>query len=247
VIIARPWPTIGTALCLDSDVQRPFGDRNLPPKLTQISMPYTRPHAHHCRTEPHSIAHCILQNMTAFHGAAAPATTSQCRALNETFVQRQAGRPPRTWSLASQDWVIAALFASNVIPLAARTYVDVGANGPILDSNTYLFDACLGWSGLCVDANPNYAAHHGRARSSHFISACVTAHEEEVVFDTTFIGQLGHIVGGDANASMKKRPTEQRMQCRPLASLLTNASLGEQHISFLSLDVEGAELGARLA
>ena len=33
-------------------------------------------------------------------------------------------------------------------------YVDSGANGAVMFSNTYFYDKCLGWTGLCVEPMP---------------------------------------------------------------------------------------------
>ena len=96
---------------------------------------YERPQSL-CRAEPRTTAHCLLQNLSAMHGSAAAATPGHCRQLNRT-APGASMRPPRTWSLVSQDWIIYSLFASGAVPTVARTYVDIGANGPIYDSNTW--------------------------------------------------------------------------------------------------------------
>lgn len=35
-------------------------------------------------------------------------------------------------------------------------YVESGANDPLKLSNTLFFDKCLGWSGLCIEPQPEY-------------------------------------------------------------------------------------------
>ena len=41
-------------------------------------------------------------------------------------------------------------------------YVDVGSNHYVRHSNSFFFDFCLGWKGLCVEPNPIY--HEGVLR-----------------------------------------------------------------------------------
>lgn len=176
------------------------------------------------------------------HGRRSPATEAECSATR----QRLRSTAPdgvlslETWSQVHQDWVVALLFATVLTP-QSRTYVDLAANGPIFDSNTYLFDRCLGWQGVCIEANPQYAAHHAQTRSSTFISACVAPTPTDAFFDMTSIGQLGHLVTASAH---NKTGTVRAMRCEPLAHLLAPFPRISKHIDYLSLDVEGAELGA---
>ena len=46
------------------------------------------------------------------------------------------------------------LIANGLLPRHGGTYVDLAANDAIFRSSTYFLDACLGWKGVCVEANP---------------------------------------------------------------------------------------------
>lgn len=48
-------------------------------------------------------------------------------------------------------------------------YADVAANHYKHLSNTYFFDRCLGWSGVCVEPNPVYWAELRSKRSCHVV------------------------------------------------------------------------------
>ena len=54
-------------------------------------------------------------------------------------------------------------------------YVDSGANSAVSLSNTYFYDKCLGWEGLCVEPLPQYHAELSAKRWDlmHNISAPV--------------------------------------------------------------------------
>lgn len=53
-------------------------------------------------------------------------------------------------------------------------YVDVAANDPILISNTYFLDKCLGWQGICAEANPKYFKPLQSKRSCKLFPTCVS-------------------------------------------------------------------------
>jgi hypothetical protein len=35
-------------------------------------------------------------------------------------------------------------------------FVESGANDPLISSNSFFFEKCLGWDGLCVEPQPEY-------------------------------------------------------------------------------------------
>ena len=55
-------------------------------------------------------------------------------------------------------------------------YVDSGANDYKSLSNTYFFDKCLGWSGLCIEPHEPY--HRGllENRSCTLVPECISDH-----------------------------------------------------------------------
>lgn len=116
---------------------------------------------------------------------------------------------------------------------APGTFVDLGANEPKTLSNTWFLEKCLGWKGVCIEANPGLAEVLRRERSCTVVNMCVDPELKEVTFATT--GSTGHIVPAGHNGGVTVR-------CAPLASVLQGA--GVSHVDFLSIDIEGAELHA---
>ena len=129
-----------------------------------------------------------------------------------------------------QDRVIASLL--NATTKAIRgTFVDLAANDPIRNSNTYALEQLLGWHGLCIEPNPKYHAGFEAYRRCALAKTCVTAEKREVEF--ALQGGKGHI--GAGKKSLK-------LTCEPLSVLLAHHKM--RAITYLSLDVEGGELDA---
>eukprot|EP00171_Calliarthron_tuberculosum_P009852 IDg9852t1 len=106
------------------------------------------------------------------------------------------------------------------------------------------FDACLGWTGVCVEANPRYYDVLRRWRRCALVQRCV-GNETGLV---TFIDEQG-LSGIEAtnknahawsrNGVLHKRPRIEVACVRTRDAL---APLAITKIDFLSLDVEGHEL-----
>ena len=69
--------------------------------------------------------------------------------------RRHASQPGGFTSMAKQDKVLYELIFSK-IQGRRGTYVDVAANHYKRISNTYFYDTCLQWRGLCVEPNQIY-------------------------------------------------------------------------------------------
>ena len=59
-------------------------------------------------------------------------------------------------------------------PRRRRMYVDIGTNDAEWISNTYFFDACAGWDGICVEANWAYIPSFAYRRCA-VVSAVVSS------------------------------------------------------------------------
>ena len=117
-------------------------------------------------------------------------------------------------------------------------FVDVGANAPKVLSNTYFLEKCLGWKGLCIEADPALAAVLRRERACTVVNKCVDVARTEVSYVVAGVaGTLGHI----ATAQEKGATT---VACAPLASVL--GEHGVKHVDFLTIDIEGNEVSALL-
>lgn len=123
-------------------------------------------------------------------------------------------------------------------------YLDVAANDPVSISNTYFFDRCLRWSGVCVEANPSYFEKIHRLRSCHMVPTCVGRREGEMV-EFALSGGSGGILGS-SNKHMEKWmkadvhiPTI-KARCTTIQKVLDRGNI--RVVDFMSLDVEGHEL-----
>ena len=116
--------------------------------------------------------HCMMHGRH-WDGMRERASSARCKKLTGALQHPGVGGRPATWSQFSQDFVVAALFATVIQP-ASRVYVDLAANNAIYDSNTYFLDKCLGWRGLCIEANAFYATKHHTDRTSILHQGCVS-------------------------------------------------------------------------
>jgi FkbM family methyltransferase len=122
-------------------------------------------------------------------------------------------------------------------------FVDVGAYDWQDGSNTYRLEQELGWSGLAIDAAPDYAEGYrlNRPRTT-FISAFVD--DEDGRPRTIYLGDLAQEASSD-KALGWRRPL-QRREVHGLSARL-DSILAQQQIArmdFLSMDIELAEPGA---
>lgn len=122
-------------------------------------------------------------------------------------------------------------------------YVEVGCNSPIKGSNTWRLYQ-LGWSGLVIDANPDYIKQFKRLRvKDTAVSAVISDIEQEVDFylcDEPLISGIGEKKDGNwqrsvENSRVIKTKTER-------LDVLIRRHLPDSDIHLLNVDVEGHEL-----
>jgi len=101
----------------------------------------------------------------------------------------------------------------------AGFYVDVGANDPTKGSNTYFYDVCLGWKGICMEPNPMYAAAFKANRTCIHVKNCV--------------GPKAEVLHLSAEKGSKGWVSEQgkgiNVLCRPLQDVLAEHKVGMTH------------------
>jgi len=119
-------------------------------------------------------------------------------------------------------------------------YVDIGCGAPHQLSNTYLF-YCFGWRGICVDANPDHTASWAEYRPEDiFVCSAVG----EVTGTTTLFRSeeknWGFARIGAPPQGRSKPGIEVPM--RRLDHILAEHA-GNKPIAFMTIDVEGSELG----
>lgn len=123
-------------------------------------------------------------------------------------------------------------------------FLDVGCGHPIQDSNTYYLEKHLGWSGIGVDALPEFARKWRRNRpASKFFNFLVTDHAgtsepffrtELKIRDISSAEKPMRVIDG------RPIPFEEiRVPTSTLTRLLEQN--GTKTIDFLSIDIEGFE------
>ena len=138
-----------------------------------------------------------------------------------------------------QDATIYYSFLAGKLARGERgVYVDIGANDARRFSNTWFLDRCLGWTGICFEADPDLAAKlRASERSCRVVNACANgvAGELPYVRNTPKQPYSGHIAreGETADAAVA---------CAPLSELLRAEGLAR--VDFLSIDIEGNEIRA---
>ena len=104
-------------------------------------------------------------------------------------------------------------------------FVEVGAYDGIQTSNTFFFEETLGWSGICIEANPHVFNSLVKNRKSINLNYAVTDYEGSCFFNNDKI----------SNSSIG-----DRVMCLPLENIL-KANNCPKKIDYLSMDIEGHE------
>jgi len=128
-------------------------------------------------------------------------------------------------------------------------FIEAGAADGETISNTLYFETKFGWNGLLVEPNPNLLKKlYSKHRKAYVLPHCLsTKPEVEIVTfdDSGFVsgiiveGKIRPSKVGDAMNALKTEKSIQ-VQCFPLYSILM--ALGNPHVDYFSLDIEGAEL-----
>lgn len=130
-------------------------------------------------------------------------------------------------------------------------YLDVAANHARRWSASWFYDRCMGWDGVCAEANPKYLPELAAERHCHLIPTCVSDVPRTVKFSMT--DAYGGVVkddtqrfgvDGEKHSKAEKFKSEfggfRELKCTTLKTEL--ARLEMQRFDFMSLDVEGHEL-----
>ena len=132
-----------------------------------------------------------------------------------------------------QDWF---LFVNFFRGKRNGFFLDVGANSPRSLSNTFFFEKCLNWRGICVEADPFQAAQFNGTRSCTMENVCVSDNNEPLWFARKgYDGVLGSLV-------LPSTPNAIRVPCMTLDAILRKH--GVTHVDFMSIDIEGSEINA---
>lgn len=138
-----------------------------------------------------------------------------------------------------QDFLLETVFFPN---LKNGFFVEVGANDPVKNSNTYFFEKFRGWSGLSVDAI-DFSAEYAKLRpNTEFVNAVISNTERMVDFnyvesETGWEDQMSGI--GSTKLSGKGfKSNVKSVQAIRLESLIGT----RKEIDFMIVDVEGHEV-----
>ena len=167
--------------------------------------------------------------------------TSHCAHAMKRFLRWD----PTKGSQFDQDiFVWRNLFANDTAHGTKGFYIDSGANAPRAGSNSWFYDRCLGWDGLCIEPNYGYAYQLRRQRSCKVVSECISDKPSNATFLLAGVG--GHIADAEpeTNRSRSVKSKVATVPCNTLESMLDRHAEGRRDVDFWSLDVEGHERAA---
>lgn len=130
-------------------------------------------------------------------------------------------------------------------------FVDIGANDGVTISNTAALEKDHGWNGVGVEPIPSVFEKFQHNRSCKAVNACVTPSQQTVTFVELLGGpnMLSTIKTNETGLIARRlRKNQQRhnaqrreyeVQGVPFDDLIQDRT----HVDFLSLDIEGGELG----
>jgi len=141
-----------------------------------------------------------------------------------------------------EDRVLWSLFKTGY----CGKYIDVGALDGKVFSNTYSFDLA-GWSGLCVEAHPDYTPSLRRNRSAAVVHAAATSKDSESIdFYAYPRGSLSTIHNEEIQYLQNRFHATSSWEKVGVPGRTINSMLQEANINppidVVSVDVEGAEL-----
>lgn len=167
--------------------------------------------------------------------------------LPTRYLQKRLIRKGATIYLGANDqdkWVIEDVYNGK----RQGFFVELGAFNGIDVSNTYVLEKQYGWSGICIEADPDNFARLVKERNCTCVQACVDGASADV--DYLYDRAWGGIVGDDtdirpdeAARSIEIARSEGRLttvQTKTLQQILQEYN-APKFIDFFSLDVEGAE------
>jgi hypothetical protein len=142
--------------------------------------------------------------------------------------------PPSYFSQVGQDQSVVAAFHGK----REGFFLDLAANDPVTLSNTLALERDYAWSGICIEANPQYWPRLAHRRCEVF--GVVVGENDKDQLDVALDqrGVYGGIVG--AQFDNKQKTSESKRRSVSLETILTRAS-APFVIDYFSLDVEGAE------
>lgn len=128
-------------------------------------------------------------------------------------------------------------------------YLDIGAHHPRLYSNTYLFYN-QGWNGINIDAMPGSMEIFNKQRPRDInIEAAISKNTEKLpfyIFSDKALNTFSKELADNREDLSKKHylVDTKIVETKPLSEILDNHLPQNQHIDFMTLDIEGYDLNA---
>ena len=131
-------------------------------------------------------------------------------------------------------------------------FVDVGAHDGISFSNTLVFERELGWTGICIEPNPDVFTRLKNNRSAICLNIAIANAAGMLPFIKVegyaqMLSGLSQSMNSRHIARIKRETEEHNaahstveVSVKPLASVLTEHRISEIH--YLSIDTEGSEV-----
>ena len=143
--------------------------------------------------------------------------------------QRYGGR----YSRNAEEWVVRDYFQDK----RDGIFLDVGANDPRTENNTYFLETALGWSGIAIDAMGEFAADYTRFRPKTKFYALFVSDVSDATEDF-FVPEQGPL-GATNNRAFAER-TGGYVDVRKVRTITLNDLLAHEkiaHVDFVSIDI----------
>lgn len=132
-------------------------------------------------------------------------------------------------------------------------FLDVGAHDGITFSNSYFFESRRGWSGICLEPNPDVFERLTENRSCEVLNAAAYVESVESISFSRCHGYTEMLSGLESFQDPRHREriereneeTNGKVESIQVAAVFLPALLAERNvekIDYLSLDIEGGEL-----
>jgi hypothetical protein len=162
-----------------------------------------------------------------------------------TLTEDSLTRHKTSYSLEGEDLILASLLRD----VEQGTYIDAGANHPIVINNTYGFYR-KGWTGLAIDGNASFAGLWADLRPNDtFVHGLLSDAVKEVEFrifpDDTMSSMDAETGERYATRFERGAVKVEKMETSRLGDL-RKTYLPEGEIHLLSVDVEGEDLNVMI-
>jgi FkbM family methyltransferase len=174
-----------------------------------------------------------------------PARTTAVRVVSNTdeLLSEEARRiaaayGPDKYSAGPEEWILRELLHDQ----REGVFLDIGSADARVLSNTYYFESVLGWSGIAVDAQTEYAPSYERFRPrTRFRSFLISDKSDEVLpfYITDEKGTSSANRGWAHGSTPGKDVKTVSVSSITLDDLLAREQVS--HIDLMSMDIEGHE------